>query len=73
MITPNKSIPLKGSIIYKSIYILEKDFQPMCLFELYNNVKNKFDGVDEFIYSIDVLHLLDLVKVDFELGTIEKC
>lgn len=73
MITPNKSIPLKESIIYKCIYILEKDFECIYLFELYNNLKNKFDGVDEFIYSIDVLYLLDLVKVDFKLGIIKKC
>lgn len=73
MITPNKTTSLKDSIIYKSIFILEEDFEIISLTELYKNVIDRFDGIDEFIYSIDVLFLLDLVDVNFELGMISKC
>ncbi|MFP8818127.1 ABC-three component system middle component 7 [Acinetobacter johnsonii] len=73
MITPNKTIPLKSSVIYKCIYILEKDFESIYLVDLYRDIISKFDGVDEFLYSIDVLFLLNLVDVDFELGKISRC
>ncbi|MFV5590970.1 ABC-three component system middle component 7 [Acinetobacter variabilis] len=73
MITPNKSIPLKDSILYKYIYILEKDFESIYLVDLYKAIISKFDGIDEFLYSIDVLFLLNLVDVDFELGKISRC
>lgn len=73
MITPNKTIPLKSSVIYKYIYILEKDFESIYLVDLYRDIISKFDGVDEFLYSIDVLFLLNLVDVDFELGKISRC
>lgn len=73
MIKPNKSIPLKDSILYKCIYILEKDFESIYLVDLYKAIISKFDGIDEFLYSIDVLFLLNLVDVDFELGKISRC
>lgn len=73
MITPNKTIPLKNSIIYKCIYILEVNFESIYLVDLYRDVVGRFDGIDEFLYSIDVLYLLNLVDVDFELGKISRC
>lgn len=73
MITPNKTIPLKNSIIYKCIYILEVNFESIYLVDLYRDVVSRFDGIDEFLYSIDVLYLLNLVDVDFELGKISRC
>lgn len=73
MITPNKTIPLKDSIIYKSIYIMEEKFEDIHISVLYNSVMSKFDGVDEFMYSIDTLYLLDLINFDFELGIVSKC
>ncbi|MFN0298182.1 ABC-three component system middle component 7 [Acinetobacter albensis] len=73
MITPNKTIPLKSSIIYKCIYILEKDFESIYLVDLYSDIINKFDSIDEFLYSIDVLFLLNLVDVNFEVGKISRC
>lgn len=73
MITPNKTTPLKNSILYKCIFILEENFETVYLTDLYKNVASKFEGIDEFLYSVDVLFLLDLVSVDFELGKISKC
>lgn len=73
MITPNKTIPLKNSIIYKCIYILEVNFESIYLVDLYRDVVGRFDGIDDFLYSIDVLYLLNLVDVDFELGKISRC
>ncbi|EEH69469.1 MULTISPECIES: ABC-three component system middle component 7 [Acinetobacter] len=73
MITPNKTISLKDSIIYKSIYIMEEKFEDIHISVLYNSVMSKFDGVDEFMYSIDTLYLLDLINFDFELGIVSKC
>ncbi|ATY78316.1 ABC-three component system middle component 7 [Aeromonas veronii] len=73
MITPNKSIPLKDSIIFKMLSILEKNFETMTLIELYQNTKSEFIEIDEFIYSIDALYVLGKIELNIEQGIIKKC
>jgi hypothetical protein len=73
MITPTKSISLKDSIIYKSIFIMEEKFKYIHINELYKNVVHKFDGIDEFMYAIDTLYILNLINFDLEFGIVSKC
>ncbi|MEL3919622.1 ABC-three component system middle component 7 [Aeromonas enteropelogenes] len=73
MITPNKSIPLKDSIIFKMLSILEKNFETMTLIELYQNTKSELIEIDEFIYSIDALYVLGKIELNIEQGIIKKC
>ncbi|MFB2861907.1 MULTISPECIES: ABC-three component system middle component 7 [Aeromonas] len=73
MITPNKSIPLKDSIIFKMLSILETNFETMTLIELYQNTKSEFIEIDEFIYSIDALYVLGKIELNIEQGIIKKC
>lgn len=73
MITPNKSIPLKDSIIFKMLSILEKNFETMTLIELYQNTKSEFIEIDEFIYSIDALYVLGKIELNIDQGIIKKC
>ncbi|QTL92659.1 ABC-three component system middle component 7 [Aeromonas jandaei] len=73
MITPNKSIPLKDSIIFKMLSILEKNFETMTLIELYQNTKSEFIEIDEFIYSLDALYVLGKIELNIEQGIIKKC
>lgn len=73
MITPNKAIAFKNSITFKMLYILDYDFDEITLTELYRNTKRKFQGLDEFIYAIDALYILDKIDVDIELGKVTKC
>ena len=71
MIYPNKHIRFEDSIIYKMISILEKGNYEMNIHELFDSTKKKFKNADEFIYSLDVLYVLDMIEVDFAKETIK--
>ncbi len=67
MIYPNKHIRFEESIIYKMIHILEDRVDnEIGIHELYSSIKEKFKNIDEYIYSLDVLYVLDMIEVDFE-------
>lgn len=71
MIYPNKHIKIEESIIYKMTALLEDDnIKVIGIIELYNKTKHKFSNIDEFIYSLDVLYLLDIINIDFDLELI---
>lgn len=72
MIVPNKATPLKESILFKMLAILEKDFEIIGLLELYDETSHLFEGIDEFVFSLDVLFILEKIKVN-EKGILEKC
>jgi hypothetical protein len=69
MITPSKFIPFKQSIIGK-IHYLRINKKAISIHELYADVGDKFGGLDEFIYAIDVLYVLNKLNVDFSKGLI---
>lgn len=72
MIYPNKHIRIEDSIIYKMIAILEvQNDSEMNLHDLYSQIKSKFSNIDEFILSLDVLYVLDILEVDFNTETIK--
>ena len=73
MITPNKTTPLKDSIIFKMTYILDEEFDEIGLSQLYKITKRKFGSIEEFMYSIDTLYILGKIEVDFNLGKVKKC
>lgn len=67
MIYPNKHIRFEESIIYKMIYILNaQEYSEMTISELFTKTISKFQNADEFIYSLDVLYILDEIQIDFE-------
>lgn len=71
MIYPNKHITIEDSIIYKMLAILEaQEGYEMNIHVLYSKTKQKFNNADEFILSLDVLYLLDMIEVEFETETI---
>jgi phage tail sheath gpL-like len=72
MIYPNKNIRFENSIIYKMVEILDvQNDSEMNIHELYSKVKNKFNNTDEFILSLDVLYVLDMIEIDFKTETIK--
>lgn len=72
MIYPNKHIRIEDSIIYKMIAVLEvQNDSEMNIHDLYSKIKNKFSNTDEFILSLDVLYVLDMIEVDFNTETIK--
>jgi hypothetical protein len=71
MIYPNKNIRLQDSIIYKMTCILEKrKDSEIKISKLFNDTISKFQNADEFIYSLDVLYILDIIEINFENETI---
>lgn len=73
MITPSKTISFKNPIIFKMTFILDFPFDEISLVSLYDNTKQKFTGLDEFIYALDALYALDKIDINIELGKIIKC
>ena len=72
MIYPNKHITFEESIIYKMISILENNTEnEVDIHELFSRTKKKFKNADEFIYSLDVLYVLDMIEVDFSKETVK--
>ncbi|MGS4681567.1 ABC-three component system middle component 7 [Enterobacter soli] len=72
MIVPNKATPLRESILFKMLTILEEDFETIGLLELYDKVSHLFEGIDEFVFSLDVLFIIEKIKIN-EKGILEKC
>lgn len=71
MIVPNKLVRYKESIIYKMMTIIEhRDNGNIKIADLYNKCKNKYNSVDEFIYSIEVLYILECINIDFIKGEV---
>lgn len=67
MIYPNKHIQFEESIIYKMIFLLEaQEYSEISITELFTNTISKFQNADEFIYSLDVLYILDEIEIDFK-------
>jgi hypothetical protein len=72
MIYPNKHIRIEDSIIYKMLAVLEaQNDSEMNIHDLYSKIKNKFSNTDEFILSLDVLYVLDMIEVNFNTETIK--
>ena len=72
MIYPNKHIRIEDSIIYKMIAVLEvQNDSEINIHDLYSKLKNKFSNTDEFILSLDVLYVLNMIEVDFNTETIK--
>lgn len=69
MITPSKFIPFRQSIIGK-IHYLRIDRKQIGIRELFSLVGDKFDDLDEFIYALDVLYVLDKIETDFAKGLV---
>lgn len=71
MITPNKFISFDESILSKLNIILDLGFDEIEIGRLYEETYKKFDGVDQFIYAIDILYILGRIEVDFTTRTVK--
>lgn len=69
MITPNKFISFDQSVLAKLPAMLV-DEKTISIHDLYTKVSNEFENVDEFMYALDVLYVLNKVNVDFDLKTV---
>ncbi|WP_432207340.1 ABC-three component system middle component 7 [Burkholderia cenocepacia] len=69
MITPNKFISFDQSVLAKlpAMYVGSKSIG---IRDLYSKVSSVFESVDEFMYALDVLYVLNRINVDFDLRVV---
>ena len=65
MITPNKVVPLSASVLGHLTHVLKAGPGPIRLEDLFQQVGDKFESIDQFLLALDVLFLLDRLTVDF--------
>lgn len=65
MITPNKVVPLSASVLGHLTQVLKAGPDPTRLAELFQQVGDKFESIDQFLLTLDILFLLDRLSVDF--------
>lgn len=71
MIVPNKLIKYKESIIYKMLELIKyEERKKIDILDLYYNCKKCYSCIDEFIYSLEVLYILDYIEIDFNRGEV---
>jgi hypothetical protein len=66
MLFPSKFTSFQESIIYKMILILEVKEEKTNVNLLYQKLKGKFTGMDEFIFALDGLYALGYINIDGE-------
>ncbi|MCA1291906.1 hypothetical protein LBW89_02620 [Paenibacillus sp. alder61] len=71
MIVPNKVTTYQESIINKMLSIIElKQQGNIYLVDLFNEVYDKFEGIEEFMYSLEVLYILEIINVEEDSGVL---
>ena len=66
MLFPSKFTSFQESIIYKMILILEVKEEKTNVNLLYQKLKGKFTGMDEFIFFFFGLYALGYINIDGE-------
>ena len=66
MITPNKVVPLSASVLGQLTHVLKEGPDPTRLADLFQQVGDKFESIDQFLLTLDVLFLLNRLNVDFK-------
>lgn len=70
---PNKLFNYEESILSKFVDVIDNcKEQDVSLYQLYKKVKNRVDGIDEFIEIMDCLYLLDYIEYDLDEGVIKN-
>ena len=70
MITPNKVVSLERSALGMADVILKCGPNSIELLHLFQNVENKFESIDQFLLTLDLLYVLGRVDVDFRTRTL---
>ncbi|WP_423204031.1 ABC-three component system middle component 7 [Pseudomonas kribbensis] len=73
MITPNKFIPLKESALGKIELTLSIIDDGKSVGELYETNRSRYDSLEQFIYSIEILYLTNKIEFNELNGIISKC
>jgi formylmethanofuran dehydrogenase subunit E-like metal-binding protein len=66
MITPNKVVPLSASVLGHLVDVLKAGPESTSVMDLFQQVGEKFESIDQFLLALDVLYILDRIAVDFK-------
>lgn len=66
MITPNKVVPLSASVLGHLVQVLKAGSDSISVLDLFQQVGDKFESIDQFLLALDVLYILDRLTVDFK-------
>jgi hypothetical protein len=70
VITPNKAITLEESALGLTGFILAHGPEPQDLLRLYRAVSPRFESIDDFMLTLDVLYVLGRIDVDLQTRTV---
>ena len=70
MIAPNKAIAVGESALGKATSVLQAGTAPIDLLRLYESVASEFDGIDQFLLTLDVLYVLGRIDIDLATRTV---
>jgi len=70
MITPNKTIPLEDSALGHARLVLEELSSPLSVRVLQEKTSGRFESIDQFILTMDLLFVLGRICVDFQTGRV---
>ncbi|WP_370737355.1 ABC-three component system middle component 7 [Ectopseudomonas composti] len=73
MITPNKFIPFAESSLGHAEKVHAAIEQPISIRDLYKKTSSSKGSIELFLYAIDILHLSNVIQVDFTTGIVSRC
>lgn len=65
---PNKVVSIKKSILWKLPDVVESIKNNTNLVEAYHSIEKKLEDINEFLFCVDILYLLDMIEIDDEKG-----
>ena len=65
---PNKVVSIKKSILWKLPDVVECIKDNNNLVEAYYSIEKKLEDINEFLFCIDILYLLDMIEIDDKKG-----
>lgn len=72
MIYPNKNIRFEESLLNKmTAILLLKRKKSIRIDDLYDQLKDEYETIDQFLISLDVLYALNAISLNEDNGTIE--
>ncbi len=70
MILPNKVVSFDESALSLMPYLLQRGPAPISIASLYEDASDDFDGVDQFLLTLDLLFILGRISVDMDSGVV---
>ncbi len=72
MLAPSKFVSFSESTLSVLAPLLEQLEHPTHLRILYAKTRKRFEGVETFLYALDVLYILGMIDVDLGTGWVQR-